>query len=38
VVARTDELRDDIKAALDDLVRRPGSVVPINTRQGELSV
>ncbi|OJY35932.1 MAG: hypothetical protein BGP11_18465 [Rhodobacterales bacterium 65-51] len=38
VVARTDELRDDIKAALEDLVRRPGSVVPISTRQGELSV
>ena len=38
VVARTDELREDIKASLEDLVRRPGSVVAIGVRQGELSV
>jgi phage terminase Nu1 subunit (DNA packaging protein) len=38
VVERTDELRDEIKGKIEDLLRRPASVVPIAARQAEMNV
>lgn len=39
VVVRTDQLRDEIKSKIEDLLRRPASVVPIGAgRQGEMEL
>nr|WP_225612043.1 DUF1441 family protein [Paracoccus sp. PAR01] len=39
VVERTDQLRDEIKAKIDDLLRRPASVVAFGGgRQGEMDI
>ena len=38
VEQRTDQLREKIRGDLEELLRRPGAVLAIGDRQGELGV